>query len=215
MFGGAPVFDGGAVTCGAAGNGSPVVGTCCASSTLGTTRKAALQTTRKAALQTTCFKNCMTMDQNPSGWPGLFENLPFARQCLPRWPLPSIAEELCAYPRTTAGPLRLCKGKRQLELTQEPKEVHPPLGKSKRAELSALLVSRCSETPSGLRGPVQITRPMRPGGTVSNVNSFLPVAKEARADAGICGRTRQRARSASSKIRDIAKRGGSCAFPGC
>ena len=109
MFGGAPVFDGGAVTSGAAGNGSPVVGTCCASSTLGTTRKAALQTTRKAALQTTCFKNCMTMDQNPSGWPGLFENLPFARQCLPRWPLPSIAEELCAYPRTTAGPLRLCR----------------------------------------------------------------------------------------------------------
>jgi len=48
---------------------------------------------------------------------------------------------------------------------------------------------------------------MRPGGTVSNGNSFLPVAKEARADAGICGRTRQRARSASSKIRDMAKRG--------
>ena len=113
MFGGAPVFDGGAVTSGAAGNGSPV-GTCCASSTLGTTSKAALQTTRKAALQRTCFKNCVTMDQNPSGWPGLFENLPFARHCLPRWPLPSIAEELCATRARPSGPLRLCKGKRQL-----------------------------------------------------------------------------------------------------
>src|SRR5208337_4742120 len=67
--------------------------------------------------------------------------------------------------------------------------------------------SRCSETPSCFRGPVQITPPMRPGGTALQVNSFLPVAKEARAEAGICARTRQRARSASSKIRDIAKRG--------
>jgi hypothetical protein len=37
------------------------------------------------------------MHQNPSGWEGLFENLPFARHCLPRWPLPSIAEELLAF----------------------------------------------------------------------------------------------------------------------
>ena len=54
----------------------------------------------------------------------------------------------------TPQPIVFYKASGRSKLTREPKQIDAQLGKRMGAELSAVLVSRCSETPTGLRGAV-------------------------------------------------------------